>query len=66
MHIAQVIACRGWNEISTQIYRDRPIESIEVELLKIQLQKLIGGQPAFLISYESDDEQIDDSPSRQD
>ncbi|MBW4483007.1 MAG: hypothetical protein KME14_10725 [Tildeniella torsiva UHER 1998/13D] len=52
MYTAEITACQGQNELSTTIYRDRPIVSVEVELVKLQLEQLLNGPASFLVQYE--------------
>lgn len=51
MFIATVTACKGDTELGTTIYRDRPIISAEIELVKLQLEELLSGPASFLVQY---------------
>ncbi|MBD1914291.1 MULTISPECIES: hypothetical protein [Cyanophyceae] len=57
MYIATVTACKGDNELGTTIYRDRPIISGEIELVKLQLEELLNGPASFLVQYSREDDQ---------
>ncbi|MEA5447603.1 hypothetical protein VB780_03415 [Leptolyngbya sp. CCNP1308] len=51
MYTAQITACKGPNELGTTIYRDRPIVSVEIELVKIQLEQLLSAPASFVVQY---------------
>jgi hypothetical protein len=55
MYVAEITACKGQTELSTAIYRDRPIASIEVELIRLQLEQLLGGPASILVQYSRED-----------
>jgi hypothetical protein len=57
MFIAEITACQGPNELTTSIYRSRPIVSIEVELVKLQLEGILNGPASFLVQYSREAEQ---------
>jgi hypothetical protein len=66
MFIAEITACQGPNELGTTIYRDRPIVSAEIELVKLQLEELLGGPAAILVQYSREAEHTLASPVPQD
>ncbi|MBW4462488.1 MAG: hypothetical protein KME47_19940 [Nodosilinea sp. WJT8-NPBG4] len=57
MYIAQITACQGHNELSTFIYKDRPIISVEIDPVRLQLEELLGGPASYVVSYSREDDQ---------
>ena len=65
MYLATITACKGENELGTTIYRDRPIVSVEIDLVRLQLEELLGGPASVLVSYSREAEQTWASPMSQ-
>ncbi|MBE9113782.1 hypothetical protein IQ273_30900 [Nodosilinea sp. LEGE 07298] len=64
MYSAIITAFLGDTELSTSIYRDQPIVSVEIELVKIQLEQLLNGAEAFVISYAREADHTCEAPMR--